>query len=146
MTRSPLIAALAAAGSLFLASAGLADNHLIGTWTAVEDDSAGGIRSGTPSANDHDDGGDGYLGYVPAGGGFTITIDEMDGRAFSGQACSPAHCEDLSGTISNSGTIYMVDTDGIVIAEMDGDAMELCYMEPGEDFRVVICGMFVKSE
>lgn len=146
MTRSPLFAALATAGALFLASTGLADDGLIGTWTAVEDDSAGGMRSGTPSENDHDDGGDDYLGYVPAGGGFTITIDETEGRAFSGQACSPAACEDLSGTVSNSGTIYMVDTDGIVIAERDGDAMEVCYLEPGEDFRVVICGMFVKNE
>src|SRR4051812_2494861 len=44
---------------------------------------------------------------------FTMTIDKQDGRRFSGTFSSERHSETLIGVVSRSGTIFMVDDDGM---------------------------------
>src|SRR5262249_8226830 len=57
---------------------------------------------------------------------FTLKIDMEDGRRFSGTFASPRASEPIIGVISNTGAIYIVDTDGYTVATLlDPKRLEL---------------------
>jgi len=77
---------------------------------------------------------------------FTLTIDKQEGRRFSGTFSSPSGTETVIAVISHSGTIYMVDDDGYVLATMLApNRLELCYLLQSPSSRVASCTEFTKQ-
>jgi hypothetical protein len=72
---------------------------------------------------------------------WTLTVDKTQDAAFHGEWCSPKKCEGVVGVVSGDGTLHAVDHDGVFRGTRVGDTMELCYLEPGEEFRVADCHM-----
>ena len=76
---------------------------------------------------------------------FTLTIDKQDGRRFSGTLSSPSVTETVIAVISHSGTIYMVDDDGYVLATMlSPNRLEVCYLLQSPSARIASCTEFTK--
>ncbi len=127
--------------TLFLFSAGLVfaggmtfSGDLTGTWKQVD---SWGARAGD---SEHELGeGDTWTTKTKAKFHLKITEHSEDGRAFHAEWCSTNVCEDVVGAIMSDGTIYMADEDGYFTGRMIGDALELCYFEADEHFRIVTC-------
>jgi hypothetical protein len=131
---------LAAAAGLVLAlalPAGAAE--LTGTWESGE--GREGVRAG-PSEHDLGEG-DAYTADLDEV--WSLTIEEAQGNAFHAEWCSPKKCEDVVGVKSAAGTLYAVDEDGVFHGTMVGSSLELCYLEPGENFRVADCHILEKQ-
>lgn len=76
---------------------------------------------------------------------FTLTIDQQDGRRFSGTFSSPRHSEKVIAVVSHAGPIYMIDDDGYTIGTMLApNRMELCYMKQSPNSRVASCTELTK--
>ena len=124
--------ALVSAAQLPTASAQTAS--LEGVWTSVE-----GRQGARAGASEHDLGtGDTFTATNPDET-WTLTVNETRDRAVHAEWCSPNKCEDVVGVQSATGQLYGADEDGVFIGTMIGNRMELCYMEPGIDMRVVDC-------
>ena len=77
---------------------------------------------------------------------FTLTIDKQDGRRFSGTFSSSLGTETVIAVISQSGTIYMVDDDGYMVATMLApNRLELCYLLQSPTSRIASCTEFTKQ-
>jgi hypothetical protein len=77
---------------------------------------------------------------------FTLIIDKQDGRRFSGTLSSPSGTETVIAVISHSGTIYMVDDDGFVLATMLApNRLEVCYLLQSPSSRMASCTDFTKQ-
>jgi hypothetical protein len=75
-----------------------------------------------------------------------MKIDMQDGRRFSGTYASPRATEPIIGVISNTGAMYIVDTDGYTIAtRLAPNRLELCYMQIAAYGRVASCTEFTKQ-
>jgi hypothetical protein len=105
---------------------------LTGTWTvsgkswgAAQGDSDHGMVKG-------DD-------IVISGDMMTLRIDSQEGSALHGEWCSPNKCEDLVGVVRMDGSLLMADEDTTFFGSMYQGKMELCPVEPGEDYRLAIC-------
>ncbi len=71
---------------------------------------------------------------------FTFTIDNQDGRRFSGNFSSPRATEPVIGVISRNGTILLVDTDGYAMGTLLGpNRLEVCYLQIAAHGRVASC-------
>ena len=75
----------------------------------------------------------------------TLEISKQQENAFQGEWCTTYECENLVGVIKSNGKIRMVDEDGFLEAEMDGDKMEVCYFEADDDLRLAICQIMEKE-
>src|SRR5215203_2869913 len=77
---------------------------------------------------------------------FTLTIDKQEGRRFSGTFSSSSGAETVIAVISQSGTIYMVDDDGYLVATMLApNRLELCYLLQSPSSRIASCTAFTKQ-
>jgi hypothetical protein len=77
---------------------------------------------------------------------FTLTVDKQDGRRFSGTLSSSRGTETVIAVISQSGTIYMVDDDGYVVATMLApNRLEVCYLLQSPTSRIASCTEFAKQ-
>jgi hypothetical protein len=135
LARFAVAALLAAALALPAAAADLS-----GTWSSAE--GREGARAG---GSEHGLGDGDTFTAAKADETWTFTIDEQEGRAFHAEWCSPNKCEDTVGVISATGTLYAADEDGVFHGTLLGDTMELCYLEPGTEFRVVDCHILTKQ-
>jgi hypothetical protein len=76
---------------------------------------------------------------------FTLTIDQQDGRRFSGTFSSPRHSEKVIAVVSHSGPIYLIDDDGYTIGTMLApNRMELCYLKQSPNSRIASCTELTK--
>jgi hypothetical protein len=135
--------ALSAAGAAVLAGGtAAADEHLVGSWS-TSDSSSRGARAGESG---HDLGsGDAFLSGSEEV--WTFTIDEMQGRGFHAEWCSENACEDAVGVVRANGHILAADEDGTFHGTvLDSGELELCYLEPGTEFRVADCHTLAKDE
>ncbi|NBC33003.1 MAG: hypothetical protein GVY13_10045 [Alphaproteobacteria bacterium] len=133
---------MALAGAMILAAGSvMASEHLVGTWT-TEHSETRGARAGE---SEHELGtGDALL--TGSDEVWTLTIDEMDGQGFHAEWCSTNVCEDAVGVLRSDGeTVYLADEDGIFIGTLGADTLELCYLEPGTEFRVADCHTLSKE-
>jgi hypothetical protein len=133
---------MALAGAVILAAgSAAASEHLVGTWTTATSDSRG-ARAGESG---HDLGtGDTFLGGSEEV--WTFTVDSMEGSGFHAEWCSENVCEDAVGVIRADGeSILVADEDGIFIGTLGEDTLELCYLEPGAEFRVADCHTLSKE-
>ena len=129
----------AAALAVVLAGGSAVAQDLTGTWVGYE---SYGAMSGT---GDHGIS-EGETSYVSGASQWTLTIEEMEGGGIHGTNCSPAHCENVVGVVRANGTeIYLADEDGLILAELIGEQMELCYLEHGEDFQIAVCQMMQRQ-
>lgn len=77
---------------------------------------------------------------------FTLTIDNQDGRRFSGKFSSVRQTESIIGVISHSGTLFSVDSDGYAFGTLLApDRLELCYLQLASNGRVASCTDFRKQ-
>jgi hypothetical protein len=77
---------------------------------------------------------------------FTMTIDQQDGRRFSGTFASDRHRETLVGVVSRSGTIFIVDDDGYNLATLFApNRLEMCYLHLSAASRAASCTEFTKQ-
>jgi hypothetical protein len=77
---------------------------------------------------------------------FTLTVNQQDGRRFSGTFSSARGKDPIIAVISRSGAIYMVDDDGVTVGTMLApNRMELCYMQQSAKSRVASCTEMVKQ-
>src|SRR5262245_2932142 len=71
---------------------------------------------------------------------FTLTVDQQDGRRFSGTFASARSTETVIAVIARTGAIYMVDDDGYTMGAMLApNRMELCYLQISRAARVASC-------
>jgi hypothetical protein len=78
---------------------------------------------------------------------FTLTIDKQDGRRFSGTFVSARATEPIIGVISQTGTLFIADTDGYTYGTMLGpDKLEICYLQSGASGRVASCTVLTKQQ
>jgi tRNA pseudouridine-54 N-methylase len=77
---------------------------------------------------------------------FTMTIDQQDGRRFSGTFSSARGSEKVIAVVSRTGAIYMVDDDGHDIGSMLApNRMELCYLKQSPVSRIASCTELTKE-
>jgi hypothetical protein len=77
---------------------------------------------------------------------FTMTIDQQDGRRFSGTFSSDRDKETIIGVLSRSGTIFMVDDDGYDVATLLApNRLEMCYLHLSSASRVASCTEFTRQ-
>ena len=75
-----------------------------------------------------------------------MTIDNQDGRRFSGIFASPRATEAIIGVITRAGTLLMVDTDGYSYGTLLGPGrLELCYLQIASHGRVASCTEMTKQ-
>ncbi len=78
--------------------------------------------------------------------GFSLTIDEQEGRRFSGIFSSARSSYRVVAVISRSGTIFLADVEGYSSATMLApDRMELCYLKHTREARVASCTELIKQ-
>jgi hypothetical protein len=78
---------------------------------------------------------------------FTLTVDQQDGRRFSGTFSSARGSETVVAIVSRTGTIYMVDDDGYNVATMLApNRMELCYLHLSSASRIASCTELTKQQ
>lgn len=75
----------------------------------------------------------------------TITEQSQDGRSFYGKRCSVNKCEPIMGVVKTNGDILMADEDGYFNVTMQGEMMELCYLEATQKFQIAVCEHLVKK-
>jgi len=75
----------------------------------------------------------------------TITEQSEDGRSFYGKRCSQKKCEPVMGVVKSNGDILMADEDGYFDVTMQGEMMELCYLEASQQFQIAVCENLVKK-
>jgi hypothetical protein len=136
------LAAIVTLTGLIAANAALAQTavpDLRGTWKGESETiilGAGNPHHGAPPATAP------RLNTVP----FTLTVDKQDGRRFSGTLSSSRGTETVIAVISQSGTIYMVDDDGYVVATMLApNRLEVCYLLQSPTSRIASCTEFTKQ-
>ena len=77
---------------------------------------------------------------------FTLTIDKQEGRRFFGTFSSSISSETVIAVISHSGTIYMGDDDGYMVATMLApNRLEVCYLLQSPTSRIASCTEFTKQ-
>ena len=77
---------------------------------------------------------------------FTMTIDQQDGRRFSGTFSSERSTETVIGVVSRNGTIFMVDSDGYAAGTLLApNRWESCYLHLSAAARVASCTVFTKQ-
>lgn len=137
-----IIRSMILAGAMILTSGAALAVDLTGTWTGS--DPAGRGASAGPS--DHElRSGDAFLN-AETDEVWTLTIEGMEGSGFHAEWCSATTCEDAVGVVRADGeSVLMADEDGVFIGTVQGDQMELCYLEPGETFRIADCHMMEKQ-
>ncbi len=76
---------------------------------------------------------------------FTLTVDQQEGRRFSGTFSSSHQSEKVIAVISRTGTIYLIDDDGFTFGTMLApNRMELCFMKQSPTSRVASCAELTK--
>jgi hypothetical protein len=71
---------------------------------------------------------------------FSLTIDEQDGRRFSGSFSSARSTEKVIGVISRSGAIFVADDEGYTHGTMLApNRMEWCYLHVSSAARIASC-------
>ncbi len=77
---------------------------------------------------------------------FTMTVDNQDGRRFSGTFSSARHTETFVAVISHNGTIFSVDSDGYLFGTLLApDRVEFCYLRLAPTGRVASCTELKKA-
>jgi hypothetical protein len=77
---------------------------------------------------------------------FTLTINQQDGRRFSGTFSSARGSETLIGVISRGGQIYLVDDDGYNVATLLApNRLEICYLLQSPATRIASCTELTKQ-
>ena len=77
---------------------------------------------------------------------FTLTVNQQDGRRFSGTFSSARGNDPVIAVISRTGAIYMVDDDGYTVGTMLApNRMELCYMQLSPKSRIASCTELTKQ-
>jgi hypothetical protein len=77
---------------------------------------------------------------------FTLTVNQQDGRRFSGTFSSARGSEAVIAVVSRTGTIYMVDDDGYNVATMLApNRMEICYLRQSPKSRIASCTELTKQ-
>ena len=77
---------------------------------------------------------------------FTLTVNQQDGRRFSGTFSSARGNDPVVAVISRTGAIYMVDDDGYTVGAMLApNRMELCYMQQSPKSRLASCTELTKQ-
>ena len=139
MSKLAFIVTLAGQISASAALAQAAVPDLRGTWKGESETIILGVgnphHAGPPATAPR-------LNSVP----FTLTIDKQDGRRFSGTFSSSLGTETVIAVISQSGTIYMVDDDGYLVATMLApNRLEVCYLLQSPTSRIASCTEFTKQ-
>lgn len=75
----------------------------------------------------------------------SIKEQSQDGRSFYGERCSLNKCEPIMGVVKTNGDILMADEDGYFDVTMQGEMMELCYLEATQKFQIAVCEHLVKK-
>jgi hypothetical protein len=134
LARSALLAALVASPAA--AESNVPD--LRGTWTGDSETIVLG------RGNDHHTS-KGAPAPRMSSASFTLTVDQQDGRRFSGTFSSPRHSEKVIAVVSRSGPIYLIDDDGYSIGTMLApNRMELCYLKQSPNSRIASCTELTK--
>ena len=111
-----------------------------GTWKGDSESIVGG------NANPHHSGGSAQPETRFSSMAFTLTLDKQDGRRFSGMFVSARSNEPIIGVISQTGTLFIADTDGYSFGTLLGpDKLELCYLQSGATGRVASCTVLTKQ-
>src|SRR5262245_40541355 len=77
---------------------------------------------------------------------FTMTVDQQDGRRFSGTFSSARGNDRFVAVISRSGAIYLVDDDGYTVGTMLApNRMEVCYMHLSQGTRLASCSEMARQ-
>ena len=77
---------------------------------------------------------------------FTLTVNQQDGRRFSGTFSSARGSEAVIAVISRTGTIYLIDDDGYTVGTMLApNRMELCYFVQSPKSRIASCTELTKQ-
>jgi len=77
---------------------------------------------------------------------FTLIVDKQDGRRFSGTYSSARGSTKVIAIISRTGTIFMVDAEGISNGTMLApNQMELCYLKQSSAARIASCTELTKQ-
>jgi hypothetical protein len=77
---------------------------------------------------------------------FSLTINQQDGRRFSGTFSSARGNEAVIAVISRTGTIYMIDDDGYNVGTMLApNRMEICYLRQSPKSRIASCTELTKQ-
>ena len=77
---------------------------------------------------------------------FTLTVNQQDGRRFSGTFSSARGKETVIAVISRTGTIYLIDDDGYTVGTMLApNRMELCYFMQSPKSRIASCTELTKQ-
>ena len=77
---------------------------------------------------------------------FTLTVNQQDGRRFSGTFSSARGGEAVVAVISRTGTIYLIDDDGYTVGTMLApNRMELCYLRQSPKSRIASCTELTKQ-
>jgi hypothetical protein len=77
---------------------------------------------------------------------FTMTVNQQDGRRFSGTFSSARGNDPVIAVISRNGSIYMVDDDGYTVGSiLAPNRIELCYMQLSPKSRIASCTELTKQ-
>ena len=77
---------------------------------------------------------------------FTLTVNQQDGRRFSGTFSSARGSEPVIAVMSRAGTIYMIDDDGYNVGTMLApNRMEICYLQQSPKSRIASCTELTKQ-
>ena len=77
---------------------------------------------------------------------FTLTVNQQDGRRFSGTFSSARGGEAVIAVISRTGAIYMIDDDGYNVGTMLApNRMEICYLRQSPKSRIASCTELTKQ-
>ncbi|OYW57825.1 MAG: hypothetical protein B7X99_03970 [Rhizobiales bacterium 17-65-6] len=126
-------AAALLAASLFAAPAFAQDAppNIVGTWKGDSD----GLSE--------------KYGWVT--GPVTLTVTEQKGRAFRASLIYPSEkggskTESVVGAFAADGkNIFLASDDGIHIAVLQGDVVDACYLEPGDNDGLALCARLKKQ-
>jgi len=78
---------------------------------------------------------------------FTLTVDQQDGRRFSGTFSSARSSEKIIAVISRSGTILVADDEGYGYGSVLGpNRMEFCYLHVSPKVRIASCVELTKQQ
>jgi hypothetical protein len=121
-----------------LVAAGPALADMVGTWASID-------RTGARAGKSGHGLGVGDTATATLDEVWTFTVQSVDAGGMFGEWCSANACEDVVATVNAAGTLFAVDEDGVFMGTVLGETMELCYLEPGTEFRVADCHMLAKQ-
>jgi len=122
--------------SITAAPLALAQTDITGTWVQAAEP-AGAISGSSDSGHDQKSFTQSYTADRDVQ--WRLEVTDQKGRAFHAKWCSQSNCEPVVGAFNGKNSVLMADDDGTFMGELVNGMLEICYVEPGKDFKIVGC-------